>query len=106
MHGLLEKALCPAGEMDSGMCSNPRVRLFLDMFVHACVGVSAGAVELAAAVTAPSSKERATWTAFTIGGVIAVAFGAAAGAYGEAVTALLAGLIAAVVITRHVSRTR
>jgi hypothetical protein len=102
-HGFLEEALRPTGELVSGVCANPRVRAFMDVIVHIFVGLSAIAVELAAAVMAPTFKERTTWLAFAVGGAIAVAFGAA-GAYGEAVTALTGGLMAAILITRHLAR--
>ena len=100
-HGFLEEALCPTGEMESGMCTNRRVRLVLEVIVHVFVGLSAITVELAAAATAPAFRERTAWATFAIGGVVAAFLGIAAGAYGELATALMAALVTAIVITRH-----
>jgi hypothetical protein len=103
-HGFLEEVLCPPDEMISGMCTNPRVRVVLTVLVHAFAGFSAVAVELAVVGMAPSSREATTWIAFAVGAVVAVAFGFAAQTYGEAATAVIAGVIAAVIITRHLAR--
>jgi hypothetical protein len=100
-HGFLEEALCPAGEMESGMCMNRRVRLILAILVHLFVALSAAAVVSTAAAVAPSHRTRMAWIAFVGGSLVAVAFGIAAWAYTEALAAVASGLLTAVTISRY-----
>ena len=53
---MVEKALCPPGDMISGMCGNEKVQGQLDLLIHFFVGMSALAVVSAAATIAPSRK--------------------------------------------------
>jgi hypothetical protein len=105
-HGFLDEALCPAGEMESGMCMNRRVRLTLGILVHVFVALSAVAVVSTAVAVAPSHRNRTAWVAFVTGSVVAVAFGIAAWAYTEAVAAAAAGLLTVIAVARGHTRFR
>ena len=105
-HGFLEEALCPAGEMISGMCTNPRVQVILKVLVHAFVALSAAAVLSTAAAVAPSYRNETAWITFVAGSLVAVAFGIGARAYTEAVAAVASGLLCAMAISRHLRDSR
>src|SRR5687768_1895463 len=70
-HAFLEAALCPAGEMVSGMCMNRRVQFSLQVVIHAFVALSAAAVVSTAAAVAPSHRSKTVWIAFGTGSVVA-----------------------------------
>lgn len=95
-----EHATCPAARMVSGQCVDPRVQSTLEIVIYIFAGISAVAVETAAAVTAPSHKALVTWLTFFFGSWVALVFGFAGNAYGQASTAIAAGLMGAVVIAR------
>lgn len=99
----IEHAACPAAQMVSGACVDPRVQSMLEIVIYVFVGIAAVAVETTAAVTAPSHKAPVTWVTFVMGSWIAVLFGFFGSAYGQALTAIVAGLVGAVVITRFVT---
>jgi hypothetical protein len=103
-HGFVGEALCPAGEMESGMCMDTRVRLILGILVHFFSALSAAAVVSTAAAVAPSLRSRTAWSAFVAGSLVALGFGLAAWAYTETVAAVATGLLTALTISRYQRR--
>ena len=93
-----EHAVCPEGQMVSGICVNPRVQSTLEVVIYIFAGISAIAVELAAAALAPSHKVVVSWVTFIAGSWAAILLGFLANAYGQALTAIACGLITPIVM--------
>src|SRR2546430_406884 len=70
-HEFIEKAICPAGQMISGICMSESVQRRLDGVIVIFVAVSAIAVVGAAVATAPSHKAAVAWVVFGAGGLVA-----------------------------------
>lgn len=108
-HGTVENALCPAGEMESGMCLNSRVRTYLEILIYMFVALSAIAVVSAAVDIAPSHKRIVAWVVFAAGSLAAALLATTADAYGQGISAVAAAFVATLVIDkylRHLAATR
>jgi len=97
-NGYLERALCPPEELVSGYCTNVEARVKLGLVIPFFAGLSAIAVVLTAIVVAPAAKSRVAWSAVAIGSVVALAIG---GIAPESISAIVSGVVAAAVTSRH-----
>lgn len=105
IHGLVESAQCPAGEMVSGMCTDAHVQKVLEGLIVVFVGLSGLAVVAAAVATAPSHRAATAWFAFCVGSVVAAYFAAATKMYVSGAAAVLLAFITAFVIARRTPQT-
>jgi len=100
-HGWIERTFCPPLEFVSGMCANPRMMQALKATEVLFIALSAVAVELAAAITAPEKKLTVTWLTFAAGTVFAVDMAVGVRSPGEGAAAVGAGLLTALLLTRR-----
>ncbi len=101
-YGITESALCPAGEMESGMCLNSRVHANLKILIFLFVALSAIAVVATAVVIVPTHKRIVAWVVFVTGSLAAVIFAVETGrALGEGICAVVAGFVATFAIDRY-----
>jgi len=99
-HENVEARLCPPQDWVSGSCVNAGVDTVLTILIHVFIGLSAIAVEVVAVATAPSHRHIVAWATFGLGTLCAVWMGVETRSYSEMATALLAGLLAAVMSVR------
>jgi hypothetical protein len=77
-----------------------------DALVLFGVGLSAVVVVLVAALVAPSHKAHAAWVTLAAGAALAIVAGYGTGAVAEAGVAVVAGVLAAVVVSRRTPELR
>ncbi len=77
-----------------------------DALLFSGVGLSAVTVVVVAAVVAPSHKAHVAWVALGAGAILATIMGYGTGFVAEAAVAIASGVLAAVVMSRTVMRSR
>lgn len=102
-YSFVENATCPAGEMESGICTNEKVMRVLEGVVVAAIAFSAIAGVGAATAMAPAYKAAVSWVAFGAGALVAGYFAVETKMYIGGAAASLAGLASAAIITRYFS---
>ena len=76
LYEVINKSLCPPGDIVSGSCTNDSVVLILHIWIHVAIGLSAIAVLVTAFLIAPEGKEPVVWLTLLIGSLFAIAFAA------------------------------
>lgn len=97
-HFYVGRHFCPPGELISGSCQNETLSLVLEILMHFSVALSAVAVEVTAAIVAPSRKEATVWATLAAGTLAAAWMGVAAQAWSLLLAALLGGVASAIAI--------
>ena len=97
----VDEALCPAGQMSSGGCTNASVRRVMEGTMFVLAALSAVAVLLVGTAIAPERKKLTAWVLFAAGTAIALAFATVGAGWSYALTAIAAGLITALLMSRR-----
>ena len=92
---------CPPEEMISGMCTAAWFPLASNAVFCFSTALAAVLVVAGAVLAAPSRRRQVAWTAFALGSVVALALAAAAVAWAEFASAVLAGGLTAFLLARR-----
>ena len=92
---------CPPEEMISGMCTAAWFPLASNAVFCFSTALAAVLVVAGAGLSAPARRRQVAWTAFTLGSVVALALAVAAVAWAEFVSAVIAGGLAAFLLSRR-----
>lgn len=95
-HDYVQVSLCPPDDLISEFGNNDVVQIKAKWVLYFFAGLSAVAVVVAAALTAPANKVATAWTALGIGSLAAAVLG---GMSPESLAALCGGTLAAAALT-------
>jgi hypothetical protein len=94
------ESFCPSDQMVSGLCTAPWFRTVQAGIVCFSTALSAALVVTAAFVTAPAARVLVAWLALGLGSIVALYFAVATSAWALFASAVAAGLLAVVLLTR------
>ncbi len=94
------ESLCPADQMESGMCMAPWWNSVEKAIVCFGTGLAGVLVVVAGFFVAPAARGVVAWLALGIGSIVALWMAAAGSAWAEAVSAIAAGLLTAWLLSR------
>lgn len=98
----IDKHLCPARDIISGMCYNDNVESILNAETHIGVGLSAMAVCIVSTAVAPSHKMTTAWTTLALG-TIAAGIMVSTETWQLFFTAVASGFLTVLAIKRYLS---
>jgi hypothetical protein len=100
----IAETFCPADEMISGSCVAPWFQAVESIIFCASTALSATFVVAAAFLVAPTQRVLIAWLAFTIGSIVAFFFALGTSAWGMFISAVIAGLFTALVLSKFPMR--
>ena len=96
----IAESFCPEDQQVSGMCVAPWWEPVETCILCFSAGLSAFLVVTTAFVVAPAARKGIAWSAFGLGGTIALIFGMETSAWGMLASAIATGFLTACVLTR------